>query len=49
VKAGEKKPDGAYPEGTVNFLVDKQLNQYAESLKSFGAAEEVKKEEKDKS
>jgi lon-related putative ATP-dependent protease len=49
VKAGEKKPDGAYPEATVNFLVDKQLNQYAENLKSFVGPEEGKKEEKDKS
>jgi predicted ATP-dependent protease len=49
VKAGEKKPDGTYPEGTVNFLVDKQLNQYAENLKSFVAPEEGRREEKDKS
>jgi lon-related putative ATP-dependent protease len=49
VKAGEKKPDGAYPEGTVNFLVDKQLNQYAQNLKSFVGPEEGKKEEKDRS
>jgi len=49
VKAGERKPDGTYPEGTVNFLVDKQLNQYAKNLKSFVAPEEGKKEEKDKS
>ncbi len=49
VKAGEKKPDGTYPDATVNFLVDRQLNQYAQSLKWFGATEEMKKEEKDKS
>ncbi len=49
VKAGEKKPDGTYQEGSVNFLVDKQLKQYAENLKAFGATEEAKKEEKGKS
>ena len=48
LRAGEKKPDGTYQEGTVNFLVDKQLNEYAESWKSFGATEEVKKEDKEK-
>ncbi|UCB52207.1 MAG: hypothetical protein JSV10_09510 [Candidatus Zixiibacteriota bacterium] len=34
-------------ERSVNDLVDKQLKQYAENLKRFGA-EEAKKEEKDK-
>jgi lon-related putative ATP-dependent protease len=48
VKAGERKDDGKFPEGTVNFLVDKQLKEYAENLKSFGATEETKKEEKEK-
>lgn len=49
VKAGERKEDGAFPEGTVNYLVDKQLKEHAENLKSFGAPEEAKKEEKEKS
>jgi predicted ATP-dependent protease len=33
--AGEKQADGTYPEGTVNYLVDKQLRHMAESLKDF--------------
>ena len=45
VKAGERKEDGTFEEGSVNFLVDKQLRQYAEDLKRFGA-EEARKEEK---
>jgi predicted ATP-dependent protease len=49
VKAGERKDDGTFEEGSVNYLVDKQLRQYAENLKRFGAAEEAKKEEKEKS
>ena len=39
VKAGERKEDGAFDDGTVNYLVDKQLRQYAEVWKSFGAGE----------
>ncbi|MFQ5663095.1 MAG: Lon protease family protein [Terriglobia bacterium] len=37
VKAGERHPDGAFEEGTVNALVDKRLRELAEGLKSFGA------------
>jgi lon-related putative ATP-dependent protease len=48
MKAGERREDGTFEEGSVNDLVDKQLKQYAENLKKFGA-EEAKKEEKDKS
>jgi ATP-dependent Lon protease len=39
VQAGERKADGAFDEGTVNYLVDKQLQHYAETWKSFGATE----------
>jgi predicted ATP-dependent protease len=45
-KAGELMPDGSYPEGTVNALVDGKLKALAEGLKEFGAegaAEEKKK------
>lgn len=45
VKAGERKEDGTFEQGSVNYLVDKQLRQYAESWKSFGT-EEARKEEK---
>ena len=39
VKAGVRKEDGTFEEGTVNFLVDKHLKHYAEAWKSFGATE----------
>ena len=42
VPAGEKKPDGSYPEGTVNFRVNKKLLDLARSMKGFEAAEEKK-------
>jgi ATP-dependent Lon protease len=42
VPAGEKKPDGAYPEGTVNFRVNKKLTDLAKSMKEFETAEEKK-------
>jgi len=35
VKAGEKTPEGAYEENTVNFMVDKHLRDLAEKMKSF--------------
>ena len=35
--AGEKDGNGAYPQGTVNFLVDKKLRELAEGLKKFGS------------
>lgn len=34
--AGEKQSDGAYPEGTINFLVAKRLMELAKTLKEFG-------------
>jgi len=45
VKAGESKEDGTFEEGSINDLVDKQLKEYAENLRKFGA-EEARKEEK---
>ncbi len=35
VPAGEAGPDGAYPEGTVNFLVHKRLRELAEQARTF--------------
>ena len=35
VPAGERRPDGTYLEGTVNHLVDKRLQELAQSLKGF--------------
>jgi len=34
VPAGEQRPDGTYAEGTVNHLVQKRLQQYADLLRS---------------
>jgi predicted ATP-dependent protease len=35
VPAGDSGPDGAYPDGTVNFLVHRRLKELAEQAKSF--------------
>jgi lon-related putative ATP-dependent protease len=35
VPAGERNEDGTYPEGTVNYLVDKRLREMAERVKEF--------------
>jgi len=37
VKAGERRQDGTFEEGTVNYLVDKRLREMAEKLKEFTA------------
>jgi lon-related putative ATP-dependent protease len=36
-KAGQRRPDGTFEEGTVNYLVDKQLREMAEKLKEYPA------------
>jgi len=33
--AGQRGPDGAFPEGTINHLVDQRLREMAERLRSF--------------
>lgn len=38
-KAGQRQADGTYEEGTVNFLVDKQLRDMADKLKEYPAVE----------
>jgi predicted ATP-dependent protease len=35
VKAGERRQDGSFDEGTVNYSVDKRLREMAERLKQF--------------
>jgi predicted ATP-dependent protease len=35
VPAGDAGPDGAYPEGTVNFLVQKRLRELADQARAF--------------
>jgi predicted ATP-dependent protease len=37
VKAGDRQPDGSYPEGTVNFLVNRRLKEMADKMKEFQA------------
>jgi len=43
--AGAKQPDGTYPQGTINFLVDQKLKELAENIKKFreGGGEEDRK------
>lgn len=36
VPAGEKREDGTYPEGTVHYLVERRLQDLAESARQFG-------------
>ncbi len=45
VPAGERQPDGNYPEGTINYLVDKRLIEIANGLKQFGDSKEKEKKE----
>jgi len=35
VPAGDRQPDGSFPPGTVNFLVDKRLREMAEMARDF--------------
>ena len=42
-KAGERREDGTFEEGTVNYLVDKQLREMADKLKEYPAFEVQKK------
>ncbi len=38
IPAGERQADGTYPEGTVNYRVDKRLRELAEGLKGYHAS-----------
>jgi lon-related putative ATP-dependent protease len=40
VEAGERRADGTFPEGTINYLVNERLAQMADTLKSFETEEE---------
>lgn len=35
IAAGEKKPDGTYPENTINHIVQKRLKEMAESVRRY--------------
>lgn len=41
VPAGQQKPDGTYPEGTVHYLVDKRLRELADAAKEYAVAPAV--------
>jgi len=44
IQAGERKKDGTFAEGTVNYLVDQELQRLAKSWKEFSAPAEAKEE-----
>jgi predicted ATP-dependent protease len=48
VKAGERRKDGTFEDGTVNYKVDKRLKEMADKLREFAAepSEGKTKEEK---
>ena len=46
VPAGERGPDGRFPKGTVNYLVDKRLRELMEALEEPPREEEPKKKPK---
>jgi predicted ATP-dependent protease len=35
VPAGERQPDGSYPDGTINYLVNQKLQQLGQSMKGY--------------
>jgi len=43
--AGERLPDGSYPEGTINHMVEKRLLELATTMKEFAKAKGKKPEE----
>jgi lon-related putative ATP-dependent protease len=47
VPAGERKDDGTYAEGTLNFLVNKRLREMSKKLKADDKTEEKDKEKKE--
>jgi len=47
VPAGEEKPEGGYPEGTIYYRVDKRLTEFAEAVKEFAPTPEIAPEEKE--
>jgi len=40
VQAGERQPDGTYPEGTIFRTVDDKLRQMAETAREFAKGKE---------
>ena len=46
IEAGQKKEDGSYSEGTINFKVDKKLKEMANKLKQFALPPGEEKKDK---
>jgi lon-related putative ATP-dependent protease len=44
MKAGKRKEDGTYEDGTINYLVNKRLEEMSHKMKSFEAEEKKKNE-----
>jgi predicted ATP-dependent protease len=42
-RAGQQRADGTYEEGTVNYLVDKQLREMAEKLRDYSGVQAQQK------
>jgi predicted ATP-dependent protease len=47
--AGERRPDGTWPEGSINFLVDKRLKEMSKKLKADDKGEEKKEKKEENS
>ena len=43
IKAGKTKKDGSFEEGTVNYMVDEEMQRLAKSWKTFAASPEKNK------
>jgi predicted ATP-dependent protease len=37
LRAGERRPDGTFEEGTINYLVQRRLEEMAEAIKEYPA------------
>ncbi len=48
IPAGKVKDDGTYPEGTINYLVEKRLTEIRESMKEEKEKKDVEKRENKK-
>jgi hypothetical protein len=46
-KAGQRRVDGTFEEGTVNYLVDKQLREMGDKLKEFAGSSANGKKQQD--
>ena len=46
IKAGKLKKDGTYPQGTINYRVDKQLKEMALKLREFSRPDDGNKKYK---